>query len=95
MGVTKDLVQAYKQVKDDILSNFKYISEVIILAYIVNPNACDTYAYADKTANTTQCHNSVSDLRATGVKSIGKCICIHHHCSDKLCSGAALPCLCG
>ena len=32
VGVSKEMVQAYKQVEDDILSHMKYISEVIILA---------------------------------------------------------------
>ena len=32
MGVSKDMVKAYKQAEDDVLSHMKYISEVIFLA---------------------------------------------------------------
>ena len=37
LGVSKDIVQSYKQAEDDILSHMKYISEVIIWAALVNP----------------------------------------------------------
>ena len=36
-GVSKEMVQAYKQAEDDSLSQTKYISEVIILATPVRP----------------------------------------------------------
>ena len=37
MGVSKEMVQAYKKAEDAILNRMKYISEVIILATLVKP----------------------------------------------------------
>ena len=37
MGVSKDMVQAYKQAEDDIRSHMKYISEVMLLATLYTP----------------------------------------------------------
>ena len=38
MGVTKEMVQAYKKAEDDILKRMTYISEAILLATPVDPN---------------------------------------------------------
>ena len=54
IGVSKEMAQAYKQVEDGILSHMKYISEVIILATLVNPNDFDLFASADKATNVTK-----------------------------------------
>ena len=71
MGLKKAMMQAYKQTEDDILKNTKYISEVILLATPVDPNGVDPSAYANKVTNATQCHDSLYDLRVSGVKIIG------------------------
>ena len=70
-GVTKEMVQAYKKAEDGILKRMTHISEAILLATPVDPNDFDHSAYAPKVANAMQCHNSVSDLKARGVKLIG------------------------
>ena len=72
MRLSNEMAQAYTQVADDILSRMQYISEVIILATLVNPNDFDPSAYADKVTNAMTRHKSGSDLRVRGVKIIGK-----------------------
>ena len=68
MRVSREMVQADKQVEDDILSHMKYISEVVILATPVNPKDSDSSASADKATNATKCHNSVVDLKVKGIE---------------------------
>ncbi len=57
MSVSKELVQAYKEIDGDILIHMKYISEAMILATSGHPNCVYPSAYADKVANAMQCHN--------------------------------------
>ena len=70
MGVRKEMAQADKQAEDDNFSHMQYISEVIILATLVNPNDFDPSSYADKATNAMQCHISVLTSRSGVSRSL-------------------------
>ena len=87
MGVTKEMVQAYKKAEDDILKRMTYISEAILLATPVDPNELHPPRMQPWSPMPCNAITHCLTCRSRGVKIKGK---NHNNCTDKQYSCAML-----
>ena len=74
MAVTKEMVQTYRQVEDDILNHMKYISEVILLATLWTPMTL-TPPPTQPRPPMPRSATAFSDLRVMDVRLMRKWFC--------------------